>query len=151
MKETIIILLLLFTTACYPSSTLEGPFNATRAIDGDTLELSTKEKVRLSGIDTPEKDECYYKEAKQRLSELVAGKQVYLERDYTNKDKYHRLLRYVYVGNNEVNVILVEKGYARVYDKYAYDTKKYKRLKDIETLAVREGRGIWSCLNESNI
>ncbi len=83
-----------------------------RAIDGDTLELSTKEKVRLSGINTPEKNECYYKGAKEKLSELVAGKQVYLERDYTNKDKYHRLLRYVYVDNNEVNSILGQNGIA---------------------------------------
>ena len=151
MKEASLLILLLFITACYPSSALEGPFNVKRAIDGDTFELSTKEKVRLSGINTPEKDECYYKEAKQKLHELVAGKQVYLERDYTNKDKYHRLLRYVYIDNGEVNSILVEEGYAKVYDKYAYDTKKYKKLKDVEILAIKEDRGVWSCLNESNI
>ncbi len=139
------IILSLLLISCVPSSYLEGPFNVTRAVDGDTLELSTKEKVRLSGINTPEKNECYYKEAKEKLSELVAGKQVYLERDYTNKDKYHRLLRYVYVDNNEVNSILVQEGYAKVYDKYAYDTKKYKKLKDIEAPAIQESRGVWDC------
>lgn len=137
--------------SCAPSSKLEGPFNVTRTIDGDTLELNTKEKVRLSGINTPEKKECYYKEAKEKLTELVAGKQVYLERDYTNIDKYHRLLRYVYIGSQEVNSILVEQGYAKVYDKYAYDTKKYKELKQIEANPMANKLGVWSCINKSNI
>ena len=71
----------------------EGPFLVVKVTDGDTIDLSNGETVRFSGINTPEKGECYYNEAKQALTELVLDKEVFIERDMTNKDKYNRLLR----------------------------------------------------------
>ena len=59
-----------------------------KVIDGDTITLENGEKVRLIGIDTPERGQCYYKEAKLRLTELVLNKKVELEKDITNRDKY---------------------------------------------------------------
>ena len=117
------VLLLLFLTSCTPSSNLEGPFRVIDVIDGDTLKLNTSEKVRLSGINTPEKKECHYQESKDQLTKLVLMKEVYLEEDYTNKGKYGRLLRYIHTKNQDINKHLVLNGYAKVYDKYAYDTK----------------------------
>ncbi len=143
MKHYLIILLLL--TSCTPSSNLEGPFKVIDVIDGDTLKLNTTEKVRLSGINTPEKKECHYQESKDKLKELTLKKEIFLEKDYTNKGKYGRLLRYVHTKDQDINKNLVLNGYARVYDKYAYDTKKYKELKELEHKARLQNLGVWAC------
>ncbi len=121
----------------------EGPFIVSEVIDGDTVRLNTEEKVRLSGINTAERGECYYEEAKSRLKELVLNKPVYLETDVTDRDKYDRLLRYIYINSTMINALLVEEGFAKVYDKYKEDTKYYEKLKEIEKNATE--KGIWLC------
>lgn len=126
---------------------LEGPYKVARVIDGDTLVLNTTEHVRLSGINTPERGECYYKEAKDKLTELVFGKEVLLERDISNRDKYKRLLRYILVNNTTANFVLVKEGYAQVYDKYSYDTKYYLQLKEVEVFPKESKLGLWNCGN----
>ena len=149
MKLSLLIFLLLFLTSCTGYSVFEpqkeGPFFVTQVIDGDTLVLNTTEHVRLSGINTPEKGECYYQEAKNALTNLTYHKNVYLEKDFSNKDKYGRLLRYVSVDGLSVNEFLIQEGYAKVFDKYANDTKKYASFKHIESPVQEEGKGVWSC------
>jgi len=144
------LILLLFLTSCTPSSNLDGPYLVIDVIDGDTLKIETSEKIRLSGINTPEKKECYYQEAKDKLTELTLNKTIYLEKDYTNKGRYGRLLRYIHTKDQDINKYLVLNGYARVYDKYAYDTKKYKELKELEHKARLQKLGVWTC-NETII
>ena len=122
---------------------MEGPYTVTYVVDGDTLDVY--ERVRLSGINTPETDECYYQEAKDRLTELTLGKEVYLESDYSDRGKYGRLLRYIYVDGVNVNMLLVEEGYAKVHDKYASDTKMYLELKALENVAKEDVLGVWNC------
>lgn len=88
-----------------------------KMIDGDTIELGNGERVRYIGIDSPERlngGECYYQEALEKNSELVLGKSVRLVNDISEADKYHRLLKYVYVGDVFVNELLVREGYAAV-------------------------------------
>jgi len=87
----------------------------TKVIDGDTVTIQSGEKVRYVGIDCPERGDNYSKEAKKRNEELVKGKEVVLKKDQTDKDKYDRLLRYVYIDNNLINQILINEGLARVY------------------------------------
>mgnify|MGYP006424172801 FL=1 len=77
----IYLLLLLVLTSCTPSSELDGPFLVIDVIDGDTLKIDSLEKIRLSGINTPEKKECHYQESKEKLNELVSNKSIYLEKD----------------------------------------------------------------------
>ncbi len=112
-------------------------------VDGDTLELETGERVRLIGIDTPEVGEYYYEEAKDRLKEIVEGKSVILERDIEYRDIYDRLLRYVYVDNWFVNLVLVQEGYASVYP-YEPNTKYKDEFADAESEAKERGLGIWN-------
>jgi len=69
-----------------------------RVIDGDTVELSTGERVRYIGIDTPEIGKCYYVESSAKNAEFVDGQIVRLEKDVSETDIYGRLLRYVYVN-----------------------------------------------------
>lgn len=153
MKKIIfLVFILIFISGCYTGNVtyenkleLEGPFKVTNVVDGDTLDLNSSVRVRLSGINTPETAECYYQEAKDKLKELTLNKVVYLEKDITNKDKYDRLLRYVYVDSKFVNSILVEGGFARVFDKYKEDTKRYSELKLIEARAIENSLGLWAC------
>src|SRR3989338_8949420 len=95
--------------------TAVGTSFVSKVIDGDTLELETGERVRLLGINTPEKGQPYNQEAAEKLKQLVEGKSVQLEQDTNDKDQYGRLLRYVYVGKTFVNLELVKEGYASVY------------------------------------
>lgn len=148
-KLLILTLMLIILTGC-DNNRLEGPFKVTKVIDGDTVELNNSQKVRFSGINTPETGECYYQEAKARLGELLLGKDVMLEKDKTNIDKYDRELRYVYTDGLMANSIMVEEGYARVFDKYKDDTKKYEELKKIEETAKSKRLGVWGCEEKEN-
>jgi len=84
-----------------------------RVIDGDTFDLSTGERVRLIGIDTPERSEAYYDEARSLLVEFVEGSEVALAKDVSDKDQYGRLLRYVYVEDIFINNEMLLRGFAR--------------------------------------
>lgn len=136
------ILLLILILGC--TTELEGPYKVYYVIDGDTIAIDNF-KIRLSGIDAPEKDECYYKEAKEEVTKLLANQTIYLERDKTNIDKYNRLLRYVYLDGANINSHLVQEGFAKVYDKYKDDTKRYEELKAKESIAVQNKLGVWGC------
>jgi len=96
-----------------------------RIIDGDTIVVENNTHVRLLGINTPEKGEFYYSGAKEFLEELIFNKTVKLEYGREKYDKYDRTLAYVFLENKNINLKLVEKGFANFYfpsgkDKY-YD------------------------------
>lgn len=87
-----------------------------RVIDGDTVELSNGEKLRLLGIDTPERAEPYYDEARALLARLVGGEPVTIEYAARRRDKYGRLLGYLYLDDTLlVNRVLLDSGLAYVY------------------------------------
>ena len=94
--------------------------NVSKVVDGDTITMSNGEKVRLIQIDTPElaSKECYGIQAKSELSKLLnqAG-EVSLTSDpnLDAVDKYGRLLRYVFIGNTNLNLKLIEIGAAAPY------------------------------------
>jgi phosphatidylserine/phosphatidylglycerophosphate/cardiolipin synthase-like enzyme len=95
-----------------------------RVIDGDTVELSTGEKVRLIGVDTPEtKDlpkpvQYFGKEVTAFTRQLVEGKPVHLEYDQPRQDKYARTLAYVYLEDGTlVNVKIIRQRHAWAHDK----------------------------------
>lgn len=117
-----------------------------RVIDGDTIEIKDEAgkifKVRYIGIDTPEKGDPYYKEATDANSSLVLNKQLRLEKDVSETDKYGRLLRYVYVGNLFVNAYLVEEGYAQV-STYPPDVKYADYFLELQQQARDAGKGLW--------
>ncbi len=120
-----------------------------RVIDGDTFEIEGGERVRLIGIDTPESVkpnspvECFGKESSEYLKSLIEGKEVRLERDRTDRDRYARLLRYAYVGDVFVNEKVVSEGYAEAIA-YKPDTAKQDILDRAEEAARSEQRGRWA-------
>ena len=113
-----------------------------RVIDGDTFELANGKKVRLLGVDAPEKNKYFYSEAKEKLKELIENKNVFLESDVINSDSSGRLLRYVFVGDTFVNLEMVRQGFANVY--VISPNQKYSsQLLEAEEYARKNKLGIW--------
>ena len=119
-----------------------------RVVDGDTVKLESGEVVRYIGIDTPETVDprkpiqCYGKEASAKNRELVEGKEVKLEKDVSNTDKYNRLLRYIWLDNTLINELLVREGYAKS-STYPPDVKYQDRIVQAQSLAQQENKGLW--------
>lgn len=118
-------------------------------VDGDTVQIETGETVRYIGIDTPETVDpnrqvmCYGKEASDRNTQLVEGKYVELEKDISEKDRYGRLLRYIWLGDTLINELLVREGYAHS-SSYPPDIKYQNRFVEAQRLAREERKGLWS-------
>lgn len=133
----------------------EQTFQVLKVVDGDTLSVDIrgkKEVVRLLGIDTPETVDprkpvqCFGKAASDKMKTFVAGKSVILIDDSTqgNRDKYNRLLRYVYLPDKVrtfVNGEMVKQGYAFSYKEYP--TKMLVRFNAWEKYAREHSLGLW--------
>jgi micrococcal nuclease len=123
----------------------------THIADGDTLDVRLEcceciptFRVRLLAIDTPERGECYYSEAKAALGGMVDGQRVGLERDVSERDSWGRLLRHVYTESGDwVNGAMVRDGYAKA-KRYPPDTRRAVALEAMQAAAQREGRGGWA-------
>lgn len=129
-------------------------FRVVKVVDGDTIKLENGEVVRYIGIDTPETVhpskpvQCFGKEASDKNKELVEGKLVKLEKDITDRDKYGRLLYYVWVGDLFVNDYLVRQGYAYAYT-YPPDVKYNEQFVQAQREARENNRGLWAgCLEQ---
>ncbi|MEM4230373.1 MAG: thermonuclease family protein [Candidatus Pacearchaeota archaeon] len=111
----------------------------TKVIDGDTIIVSGGQTIRLLGVDTDEKGyPCYY-EAKTKLEKILLDKEVYLESDKEDKDQYNRLLRYVFIDGENINIKLVKEGLAVArlngYEKYL------EEIKEAENYAIKNKVG----------
>jgi micrococcal nuclease len=118
-----------------------------RVVDGDTIELASGTRVRLVQIDTPEKHtECYGEEASaltQRL--LPPGTHVRIEQDprLDQVDRYRRKLAYVFKGDEDVNLTLVEQGAAGVW---FFDGRRGRYAGELLEAAERAraaDKGLW--------
>ncbi len=116
-----------------------------RVIDGDTVELSNGEKVRLIGINTPEKDQPYYAEARKKLEELILKKEIRVETDVVGKDMYGRTLGYLYTGDSFINQKMIESGYA-LLDTVPPNVKHVDNLATAQDKAKKDCTGIWEGL-----
>ncbi|ACZ43622.1 Micrococcal nuclease [Thermobaculum terrenum ATCC BAA-798] len=137
-----------------PFKNLEGPYKVARVVDGDTIRViinGEEETVRLIGIDTPETVdprkpvECFGREASAAAKRMLEGKQVYLEEDPTQgkRDRYGRLLAYVWVDHTLFNLWMIRQGYAH---EYTYDEPyKYRdEFRAAERYARTHDVGLWS-------
>lgn len=128
-----------------------------RVVDGDTIELSDKSKVRFIGVNTPEsttKTEPYGKEASEYTKAQLTGKTIYLEKDVSETDKFGRLLRYVWtdipkeINDSEIkakmfNSKLVSEGYAEV-STYPPDVKYQEYFTKYNAEARTANKGLWA-------
>ncbi len=107
-----------------------------RVIDGDTIEAEEK-KIRLVGINTPEKKEKCFEEAKEFLEELVLGKKIGLKGK--EKDRYGRILGSICVNEKSVNKKLLEEGFA-----HYYSPEDFPELEELQENAMQEKKGcLW--------
>jgi micrococcal nuclease len=127
-----------------------SPSEATvvRVVDGDTIRVrlatGAEEAVRYIGIDTPERGDCFFQEATDENARLIEGKRVRLERDVSERDRFGRLLAYVYRAEDDlfVNGELVRSGFADA-KRYDPDTRLASTLERLEEDARRLVRGLW--------
>jgi len=132
------VVLLVFTL--YPS------FRGIRmrdVTDGDTMVLNNGRTVRYIGIDTPEKDELFFREATEANREMLHGKKISLEYDIERQDRYGRDLAYVWVDSVLVNAELIKKGLASVYF-FSPNLKYRDRFLSVQKQARERKMGIWS-------
>jgi micrococcal nuclease len=112
----------------------------TKVIDGDTIIIEGGDHVRLLGIDSDEKGYPCYTPAKNRLEELILGKEVYLEPDAEDKDQYDRLLRHIFLNDENINMKMVQEGFA-VARFYPENTKYKSEFVAAEKEAMENGIG----------
>lgn len=133
----------------------QGQFDATvtRIVDGDTIEIKWNNKtelIRLLLIDTPETRhpnkpvQPYGPEANEFAKKMLADKIVQVELGTELRDKYDRLLAYVFVDDNMYNEAVILEGLARVAYVYPPNDKYVGELKEAESIAKENKKGIWS-------
>lgn len=114
---------------------------AVKIADGDSFSCRSKRRtisVRLEGIDAPEKGQAYSKQSRQALNKLIYKQKVTLKN--TSKDKYGRTLATVYSGSLNVNLTMIENGYAWHYKRYSHNPQ----YAAAQQHAQQHRRGLWS-------
>jgi micrococcal nuclease len=153
-----LLLLCIISTFLIPSNIIQGAESADNGqpgflkevtvhsvIDGDTIETTDGIKIRYLGIDTPELFEPLYEEAKERNIKLLKGKKIKVEVCKEEpRDKYGRLLAWVYADGELVNAIIIRDGYATLLIIAPCGLKKAKELKEGQLEAIKNGVGLWA-------
>lgn len=136
-----------------------------RVVDGDTIDVEVTDRsdgpgagaaaigkryrVRLIGIDTPESVDprrpvqCFGREASAAASALLDGRDVRLVKDVEEADRFDRLLRYVYIGDEMANARLVVNGYAHSYT-YPPNVRHNELFVELERRARDGDAGLWA-------
>ncbi|PYN32693.1 MAG: hypothetical protein DME01_20745 [Candidatus Rokuibacteriota bacterium] len=148
-RHLLLLLALLLVAGSASAAPIDGI--VVRVVDGDTIDVQLAdrvEKVRYIGVNTPEihhpikGEEPGGREAAEVNRRLVAGRHVRLELDVRTRDRYGRLLAYVWLGDTMVNAELVRRGYAQVMT-----VPPNVRYQDLFLKLQREardaGRGLW--------
>lgn len=142
---SVLILPLLLVAGCEGVEVVE-------VVDGDTIKVrlgGEVETVRYIGMDTPETVhpirgvEPYGIEASEQNRQLVAGRRVRLEFDVEKRDRYGRLLAYVYVDTLFVNAELLRRGYAQLMT-VPPNVRYVDLFRRLQTEAREAGRGLWA-------
>lgn len=121
-------------------------FVIARVIDGDSVELRGGDRLRLLAIDTPEKGERLFDEAKQFLFELAIGEVARIVYPANRRDKYGRLLGYLYVDSIFVNKSILEAGlgYLYLFKNNQLESAETKALLMAQRKAMKRKIGLWA-------
>ena len=162
LAVVIVLAVAAYTATAGDDAPREGAKSAgrvVRVVDGDTIHVQVdgrREKVRYIGVDTPESVkpgtpvQCFAKRASAFNARLVEGEKVRLVLDAEERDRYGRLLAYVYRARDGlfVNATLIRRGYAvplTIPPNVAH-ADEFRRL---AATARRKGRGLWSSCGSS--
>ncbi len=138
-----------------------GNYEVIEVNDGDTVTVSMdgkKERIRMIGVDTPETQDprkpvqCFGKASTNFTRQLIGEQGVRLESDTlsSNRDRYNRLLRYVYTADGKlVQEEIIREGYGFAYTSFPFtESDNFKKL---ETEARQDNKGLWGlCQPELN-
>lgn len=161
---TILLLLILagyqfYTRSSAPapfSFETDGPFRVERVVDGDTILLEGKTRVRMIGIDTPESVtpnhpvERLGKEASEFTRSLIEGRDVTLQYDRERRDQHDRVLAYVMLGDRMINEEIIRAGFSRAETRFPFDSGMKSRFLKAEKEAREAHRGLWQLEREKS-
>lgn len=140
MKKLLLVCCLFFSPAFaeVPSDVVQ--FKLKRISDGDTVVTTEDTRIRLWGIDTPERDQRYGSNATAALTEMLNNQQLYLETK--DVDRYGRTVGVIYTADgDEINRELVCGGHAWWYERYAKRATDYEQCQEA---AQKNKRGLWA-------
>ena len=140
-----LILMVVLCLSVAHAEVIEG--RVVRIVDGDTIVVElqrVRHKVRLSGIDTPERNQPWGDSATREMRRLVAGKGVAV--DWYKRDRWGRLIGNVFVDGQDVGLLMVERGMAWHFKRYADEQTPADRdaYSAAEKAAQGARRGLWS-------
>jgi endonuclease YncB( thermonuclease family) len=125
--------------AAHPPQSFTG--KVVKVADGDTITVlldKTQHKIRLEGIDAPEKGQAYGTKARQALADKISRETVRV--DWKKRDRYGRIIGRVYLGDRDISLEMVKDGLAWHYKR---DSKEAARA-DMENEARKSARGVWA-------
>jgi endonuclease YncB( thermonuclease family) len=150
MRNSKLLTTLLLLISCNLfAATLQG--KVVSVADGDTItvldEKKNQHKIRLQGIDAPERDQAYGQTSKQSLSQLVFGQEVTIE--VTKKDKYGRTIGKVLLNHQDICLEQVKRGLAWHYKQYQVEQSKDDQVSyaEAELTAKNQLIGLWKDKN----
>ena len=148
-------LLTLFLAGWFSVASAAGlqvfPGRVVGVLDGDTVDVLTvdhvQERIRLMGIDAPEKAQAFGQRSKQFLADLVFGKTVEIE--WRHRERYGRIVGRVLLDGRDVNLEMVQAGLAWHYKAYEREQRPEDRelYAFAETAARKKSQGLWGDLN----
>jgi endonuclease YncB( thermonuclease family) len=143
----LLALLLLTMPLVVSAKWLDCPCKVVKITDGDTVhvldQLKARSKIRLGGIDAPERKQAYGRRSKENLARLIAGKLVTVE--YHKRDRYGRIIGKIYLNYRDINLQQIADGYAWHYKHYQKDQTKTDRAlyAKAEKKARLKRLGLW--------
>lgn len=143
-KRAIVITILIIISGIFYYQLTEQRYQEQKALvtkitDGDTFTIQNNLKIRLKGINAPEKSMLYYEESTQFLEDSISNQIINLVS--SEKDKYGRIIAYVFLDRQLINKQILEQGYANLY--YYQKDDYYEELKQAEEDARNKEIGIW--------
>lgn len=145
MRDILIAVLLLTFQVCH-ADVIGG--RVVGVVDGDTVDIVTPSneqiRIRVMGIDAPEKAQAFGHRSKQKMSDLVYGKDARVE--FTKRDRYGRIVGKVIVNGRDAGLGLIDAGLAWHYKKYAFEQPYGDRdsYADAENNSRSSRIGLWA-------
>jgi len=147
-NEYLIPILLLAFSGSVLSDQLNCPCKVVKVTDGDTIHVldqsKARYKIRLGGIDAPERKQAFGKKSTKNLAGYIAGENIEVE--YNKRDRYGRIIGKLLKDGQDINLQQVKDGYAWHYKKYQKEQSKQDRhlYSSAETEARAKKIGLWS-------
>jgi len=140
------VLLIRYVSEINLDKSPEDRYLVTRVIDGDTVELSGGDRLRLLGIDSPERGDRLYDSATACLASFVANRTVTVTYSKRRRDRYGRILGYLFIDDICINEAILSSGMANAYlfDDNLSDSIRITGLLSAQKEAIANKKGIWS-------